>query len=335
MKLRDIGEFGFIDRIKAGCVVREKDVIKAIGDDCCVFHNSAKLVSLLTTDMMVENVHFIKNAIPPLKLGRKAMAVNISDIAAMGGTPKEAVISIAIPQSLDVEYLDSLYNGMKAMARLFDVNLLGGDTTSEPEHLVINIALIGEAAENEVLYRSGAKVGDIIFVTGPVGSSAAGLDILLNKRPTEGFDELLDAHNDPFPQIKEGRIIAGTKLGHSMIDISDGIASDLGHICEESHVGAIIEETSIPVTGVFKNYIQKYNLDFDRLTLYVGEDYVLLGTAPEKSADVLEKELAAQGCQFHIIGKTTTEPGIRLVGRDGQSRQIKSQGFDHFRNEGQ
>jgi thiamine-monophosphate kinase len=177
MKLSQIGEFGFIDRIKAGCLIREKNVIKAIGDDCCVFRTSGDLVTLLTTDMLVENIHFIRNAMPPFSLGRKALAVNISDIAAMGGTPREAVISIAIPNSVDVEYLDALYDGMKSMAREFDVNLLGGDTTSSPEHLVINIALVGEEAEDEILYRSGAKPGDVIFLTGDVGSSAAGLDI--------------------------------------------------------------------------------------------------------------------------------------------------------------
>jgi thiamine-monophosphate kinase len=333
MKLSDIGEFGFIERIKAGCVIREKDVIKAIGDDCCVFRNSGNLVSLLTTDMLVENVHFIRAAIPPVLLGRKALAVNISDIASMGGTPKEAVISIAIPESLELEYLDSLYDGMKAMAREFDINLLGGDTTSEPEHLVINIALIGEVAEDEALYRSGAKVGDIIFVTGSVGSSAAGLDMLLNKRASKDFDELLNVHYDPYPQIQAGRIIAETKLAHSLIDVSDGIASDLGHICAESRVGAIIEANSIPVTELVEKYIQNYKLDFEHLTLHVGEDYILLGTAPEKSADVLETDLTAHGCQFHIIGKTIAEPGIRLRGRDGQIRQVRSSGFDHFRKE--
>lgn len=333
MKLKEIGEFGFIDRIKAGCLIREKDVIKAIGDDCCVFRTSGKLVSLLTTDMLVENIHFLRDTIPPFKLGRKIMAVNISDIAAMGGTPKEAVISIAVPDSIEVEYLDVLYDGMKEMAREFDVNLLGGNTTSEPEHLVINVALIGEAAEDEVLYRSGAKAGDIVFLSGPVGSSAAGLDILLNKRPVDTFCELLNAHYDPYPQIRAGRIIAGLKLAHSLIDVSDGVASDLGHICDESGVGAIIEEDKIPVSEMFKKYIEKYNLDFERLALHVGEDYVLLGTASGESAGFLARALKSQDCQFIVIGKITADPGIKLAGRDGSSRQIRASGYNHFRKE--
>ncbi|HBZ01961.1 MAG TPA: thiamine-phosphate kinase [candidate division Zixibacteria bacterium] len=335
MKIKDIGEFGFIDRIKSGCLIREKDVIKAIGDDCCVFRNSGRLVSLLTTDMLVENVHFLRDTIPPFKLGRKAMAVNFSDIAAMGGTPKEAVISIAIPDTIDMEYLDSLYDGMRAIAREFDVNILGGNTTSEPEHLVINIALIGEETEDQVLYRSGAKVGDIIFLTGQVGSSAAGLDILLHKRPIDTFTALIDAHLDPHPQIAEGRIIAGSKLAHSLIDISDGVASDLGHICDESKVGAFINEDKIPVNDIFLKYLEKYNLDFERLALHVGEDYILLGTAPESSQEALGKALKAKGCQFFVIGKISSEPGIKLIGRNGQTRQIRISGFDHFRREEQ
>ncbi len=331
MKLKDIGEFGFIDRIKAGCLVRKKDIVKAIGDDCAVFKTSGKLVTLFTTDMLVENVHFLRDAIPPLKLGRKSMAVNISDIGAMGGTPKEAVVSIAVPDSVEVEYLDSMYDGMKEMAREFDVNLLGGNTTSEPDHLIINIALIGEEIEDEVLYRSDAKIGDIVFLTGLVGSSAAGLDILLNKRSSDGWEDLLKAHLDPYPHIKAGRIIAESKLAHSLIDVSDGVASDLGHICDESGVGAIIEEDKIPVAETFKRYIEKYNLDFEKLALHVGEDYVLLGTAPEKAAESLSKALQSQNCQFFIIGKITGEPGIKLVSRDGSIRQIRASGYDHFR----
>src|SRR5512137_836976 len=135
MKLKELGEFRFIDRITEGCLVRAEGVIKAIGDDCCVFRAPENRVILLTTDMLVEDIHFLRNSITPHELGRKSLAVNISDIAAMGGIPGEAVISIAIPGTIEVEYLDELYEGMKSMAREFDVNLLGGDTTSSPQHL--------------------------------------------------------------------------------------------------------------------------------------------------------------------------------------------------------
>jgi thiamine-monophosphate kinase len=331
MKLKEIGEFGFINRIKGGCFIREQNVIKAIGDDCCVYRTSGNLVSLFTTDMLVENIHFLRGPMPPFKLGRKSLAVNISDIAAMGGIPREAVISIAIPSDLEVEYLDAVYEGIKSMAREFDVNLLGGDTTSSPSDLVINIALVGEIAEDEVLYRSGAKPGDVVFLTGPVGSSAAGLDILLSKREVDCWGELLEAHFDPQPHVKAGRIIAGLKCANSMIDVSDGVASDLGHICEESGVGAIIEEDRMPVTGLFRKYVSEFSLNFEHLSLHVGEDYVLLGTAPEESTAAIERALKSAGCDYFAIGKMVDGGGIRMKGRSGDIREISASGYDHFR----
>jgi thiamine-monophosphate kinase len=333
MKLREIGEFGFIDRIKGGCLIRETNVIKAIGDDCCVFRTSGGRVTLLTTDMLVEEIHFLRSSIPPFMLGRKSLAVNISDIAAMGGIPREAVISIAVPSDLDVEYLDALYDGVKAIAREFDINLLGGDTTSSPKHLVINIALVGEAGEDEILYRSGARVGDIVFLTGHVGSSAAGLDILLKKREIDCWGDLLEAHFNPTPHVQAGRLIASLKAATSLIDVSDGVASDLGHVCFESGVGAVIEEANIPVTATFKNYLNKYNLDFEYLSLHVGEDYVLLGTAPESAAERLRRELKDGGCHFFPVGRIVEGRGIKLIGLDCKLRDIASRGFDHFKKE--
>ena len=160
LKLKDIGEFGFIKRIENGCLIRDTNVIRGIGDDCCVFRTSGEMAIVLTTDMLVEEIHFLLDAISPFELGRKALAVNLSDIAAMGGTPREGVISIAIPDRVDLATLDEVYHGMKSMAKEFAVNLLGGDTTSSPKHLVINIALVGEVKEDEILYRSGARAGD-------------------------------------------------------------------------------------------------------------------------------------------------------------------------------
>jgi thiamine-monophosphate kinase len=331
MKLKDIGEFGFIDRMKPKTLVRPGNVIKGIGDDCAVYRSTPNLVTLLTTDMLVEDVHFQRAGIPPYKLGRKSVAVNLSDIAAMGGTPKEALVSIAIPDTVEVETLDALYEGMKSMAREFDVNLVGGDTAASPLHLVINVAVVGEAREEEVLYRSGAKPEDAVFLTGPVGDSAAGLDSLLGKRSFHGQDALLEAHLDPHPHVRAGRIIAGLGVAHSMIDVSDGLAGDLGHVCTESVVGAIIEQDKIPTTELFRTYCERFELDPMRLTLHVGEDYVLLGTVPEKSAGELEKALESGGCQFFRIGRITREPGVRLLSPNGSTREIKPAGWNHFK----
>ena len=331
MRLKDIGEFGFIDRIRNGCLVRSTSVIKDIGDDCCVFRTSPGLVTLFTTDMLVENVHFIRQALMPYKLGRKSVAVNISDIAAMGGTPREAVVSIAVPDTVEVEYLDAVYDGMKSIAEEFDVNLLGGDTTASPEHLVVNIALVGEALEDEILYRSGARAGDVVFVTGTVGSSAAGLDIILAKRAFKEAGPLLDAHHDPRPHVKAGRIIAGLKVASALIDVSDGVAADLGHICRESGVGATIDEASIPMTNLFRSYCAQFALDPLQLALHVGEDYVLLGTVPGRSADKLEAALKSAGCDFFAIGTIAAEAGLRMRGAEGSLRTLRPGGWDHFK----
>jgi thiamine-monophosphate kinase len=331
MDLKDIGEFGFIDRIKPETLVRPEGVIKGIGDDCSVFRTRGDLVALLTTDMLVEGVHFQRERIPPYTLGRKSIAINLSDIAAMGGNPREALISIAIPETVPVEYLDSVYEGMKSMAREFGVNLLGGDTTSSPSHLVINVALVGEAREEEVLYRSGAEPGDVLFLTGPVGASAAGLDSLLMNRSFEGQDVLLEAQFDPQPHVQAGRIISGLRVAHSLIDVSDGLAGDLGHICTESKVGAIVEEGKIPTTEPFRAYCNRFGLDPMHLAMHVGEDYVLLGTVPAESSSKLKRALEAGGCAFFPIGRIVGAAGIQLVGRDGSGRVIRPSGWDHFR----
>ncbi len=335
MKLSEIGEFGLIKRIKPGCLIRQTGVVKGIGDDCCVFRRSDKMLTVFTTDMLVENIHFLRHVISPYLLGRKSLAVNLSDIAAMGAIPREFVVSIAIPETVNVEYLDSVYDGMKSMAREFDVNLLGGDTSSSPQHLVINIALLGEAAEGEVLYRSGAMAGDIIFLTGPVGSSAAGLDILLSKRVFDGREELVNAHYDPHPHIIAGRIIAGSKMAHSLIDVSDGVASDLGHICHESQLGAIIEKENIPVTDLFRKYCEQFKLDFEHFALHVGEDYVLLGTVPEKSAQNLKKALNSGNCEFYSIGRMVPEKGIKIKNSDGSLRKVKRAGYNSLKGKNQ
>jgi thiamine-monophosphate kinase len=331
VKLKDIGEFGFIKRIESDCLIRDTNVIRGIGDDCCVFKISGEMAILLTTDMLVEKIHFLLSAIPPYQLGRKSLAVNLSDIAAMGGTPKEAVISIAIPGTVDLTILDGVYQGMKSMAKEFSVNLLGGDTTSSPEHLVINIALVGEAREDEILYRSGAREGDVIFLTGPVGSSAAGLDLILKGREKEGWEDLIEAHHNPHPHIKAGRIIAGMKVANALIDVSDGVAADLGHICTESRVGAILQERMIPTTERFRKYCEKFNEDPKHLSLHAGEDYVLLGTVAPGSADNLREALESGGCEFCQIGHMVAEPGLKLMTSRNSLENMAANGWDHFK----
>ena len=332
MRRKDLTEFELIDRIARHPLARETGVIRGIGDDCAVFRPPTGIVILYTTDMLVENVHFHRDRTPAVRLGRKALAVNLSDVAAMGGTPREALVSIAVPPGVTVEYLDGVYEGLRSMATPFGVNLLGGDTTSSPAHLVISVALTGEAAEDEVLFRSGALPGDLIFVAGPVGASAAGLDVLLHGRECDDREALVAAHQDPWPQVEAGRALARTRVVHALIDVSDGIAGDLGHVCQQSGTGAALEEERIPAAQGVRPYCERHGLDLRRLTLHTGEDYVLLGTVAGADARVVEDALRGAGCGYFPIGRIEREPGLRLKAADGSLLPLDPRGWDHFRS---
>ena len=240
MKFSEIGEFGFIESIKKECITSWEKVIKGIGDDCAVFGPFSGRFLLFTTDMLVEDIHFLKDGITPYQLGWKAVAVNLSDIAAMGGSPRAMLISIGIPVERNVESIQDLYRGMKDICEQYGVNIIGGDTVASPDRLIINVSLIGDAKEDEILYRSGAGPGDKIYVTGNTGDSYAGLKILRHEIscPQSVVEHFTRAHNRPEPLVEAGRIIATSHLASAMIDTSDGLLSDLGHICTESGVGA-------------------------------------------------------------------------------------------------
>jgi thiamine-monophosphate kinase len=219
MTLKSIGEFGFIKKISRGCLIRPDHVIKAIGDDAAAFTIEPGLVSLITTDLLVERIHFIRNSISGFDLGYKSLAVNLSDIAAMGGNAREAFISIAIPQNCPLEYLEALYDGIKSLAARFDVNILGGDTTSSKEDLIINIVVQGTVDRAQMLWRDAACPGDMIVSSGYLGDSKAGLHLILNNIPTdtEDLQALYRAHVLPEPHLDEGRFLASQPGTHSGI----------------------------------------------------------------------------------------------------------------------
>ena len=254
MKINEIGEFGLIESIKKGCITSLEGVVKGIGDDCAVFRASSGRVLLLTTDMLVEDIHFLSNTITPYQLGRKAIAVNLSDIAAMGGKPLVILISLAVPAQTEVEEIKELYRGMSDICGLYGVDIVGGDTVASPDNLIINVSLVGDANEQEVLYRSGARPGDKVYLTGTIGDSSAGLSILKHKISSQDYlrEYFIKAHNEPEPLIETGKVIAGSQLATAMIDLSDGLLSDLGHICEQSEVGALLEREKIPLSQELK-----------------------------------------------------------------------------------
>jgi thiamine-monophosphate kinase len=333
LTIDDIGEFGLIESIKDDCHYSLNKLVKGIGDDCAVIGPYERNLFLITTDMLVEDIHFILGKSDPELLGQKAMAVNLSDIAAMGGRPLHGIISMAIPKSMHVTTIHSIYNGMKEMCQRYSFNILGGDMSASPQKLILNVALIGEAPENEVVYRTGAKPGDKIYITDTVGDSAAGLKLITGKvsAPEEIASILMEAHNRPIPSLEAGRIIAESRLAGAMIDLSDGLVSDLRHICDASGVGARLFFDSIPLSEEVRSLAEISNLDPYELGLYGGEDYGLLVTVPAKNSEQFEK-LFFEGKPCHIseVGEITVEKGIRMLMADGGEEVLSIRGFDHF-----
>lgn len=334
MNLKEIGEFGFIKKISRGCLIRPDTIIKGIGDDAAAFITEPGYLTLITTDLLVERIHFLREAISGFDLGYKSLAVNLSDIAAMGGTAREAFVSIAIPEECQLDYLEQIYNGIKNLAAKFEVNVLGGDTTSSKIDLIINIVVQGIVSKEELLCRDAARPGDIIFSTGFLGDSRAGLHLILNKiaLDTQALKSLLKAHRVPEPHLREGRFLAQQQGVHAAIDTSDGLSSDLGHIVEESRVGARLFADKIPVSQELMDFCTRFDFDPIEYALAGGEDYTLLCTITPESANQIanafEKEFKRPLFQ---IGEITAEKQLMLVYPDAKTKPITPTGWDHFR----
>lgn len=333
MKLKDIGEFGFIDRIAPLGNIRAKGVVKGIGDDCAVIALDRPDYLLVTTDLLVERVHFLKQWASPEIIGAKALTANLSDIAACGGTPLDAFISIAIPEETEVEWLDGLYRGMAEMARAYDVNLLGGDTTGSKSDLVINIALTGMVPAEQVLFRHTARVGDIIVLTGPTGLSAAGCDILLHspELPEDTKQTLIRSHLEPRAHIQEGRLLATSGACTAAIDVSDGISSDLGHICRDSGVASVAYEDQLPVSQELTQAAAAMETDPLKWVLHGGEDYVLLAAVRAEKLEDLTARFKANGLEIYPIGEFVSNDTMILERSDGRREPLAWGGWDHFK----
>ncbi|MGM0509843.1 MAG: thiamine-phosphate kinase [Thermoplasmatota archaeon] len=310
--IKDLGEFGLIDRLKEK-IADGEGVVKGIGDDCAVLEGDHDY-TLLTTDMLVSGDHFNRDWQSAWQIGWKSIVVNVSDIASMGGVPKWALVSMALPDDVSVEYVDEIFEGMVDASEEYDLSIIGGDTT-HGDLLVINVALIGEVEKEDLCMRGDAEVGDVICVSGDVGKSWAGLELL--RAGKEGYT---DFYLEPYCRLD----ISG-ELAHfvnAMIDVSDGVASEVGHICEESGVGAEVYEDKIPVSDKTKEAAETLGKDPMFWALSGGEDFELLFTIKEDKMDNIED------VDYTIIGKIT-ESGMFLVGEDGQKSELKG-GYDHF-----
>ena len=314
------GEFGFIDFIRSNFPYPEGTT--GIGDDCAVMP-SGEGELLFSTDLLMEGVHFLRNESSPEDVGWKAAAVNLSDIAAMGGTPVATFLSIALPKDAQGEWADRFIEGYTDISRQYDVPLLGGDTTSSLRDIAVNVGVLGRCPSGRRLMRNGAKVGETIYVTGPLGDSAGGLQAILKGiERTDDVTRLICRHKRPIPRIEAGRILMESGKAGAMMDISDGIGSDLRHIMKASGVGAVIDLERLPLSPELVSVCKEQGWDIYEMATSGGEDFELMFTAPAG----LENEL---DISVYPIGKIV--PGNELSWRFSNEPMDRDfDGYKHF-----
>ena len=320
MKMQQLGEFGLIDRIRKMTSVPDPSWV-GIGDDCAVIPLSPETGGapasdlLVSTDMLVEGTHFLMEDISPRQLGWKSAAVNISDIAAMGGKPIATFLSLALPKTLPEQWMQEFMEGYNGISEKFGAALLGGDTTCSPDRICINVAVLGTCPRGKARLRSAARPGDLVCVTGTLGDSAAGLRLILGGQKGAA-PRLMDRHYTPTPRVEEGLALSCLPGVHAMMDISDGVGSDLRHILDESGVGARIDTGKLPISKELQALCSEKGWDPKELALSGGEDYELLFTMdPQATPDI----------PYTVIGEITANPTVTW---EGGSRDYM--GYKHF-----
>ncbi|MDY6892925.1 MAG: thiamine-phosphate kinase [Chloroflexota bacterium] len=327
MKVHELGEFALIDLIAEtiGKTSRD-DLVLGIGDDAAAWR-TGQSIQIGTTDTLVENIHFTLETATWRDLGWKALAINISDIAAMGGKPCYALVSLGLPPETEVDNVVELYKGLMEIATQFDVDICGGNVSSAPV-AVINITVIGEASEH-LLTRSAAQPGDQIAVTGYLGQAGAGLRMLKSRLEFSAdiATYLRDAHLRPYPGVAEGQVLVQHGV-RAAIDLSDGLVSDLGHICKASHVGAKVWVHTLPIHPLVNAAFGEKSLG---LALSGGEDYELLFTA---KSEVVDRVKYLMSSPVTVIGEiTSSEPGqVTLCDEQGRALEWNERGWEHFRS---
>lgn len=318
-------------------------VTVGIGDDAAVVQTAAGAELVMTCDTMVETVHFTPATMRYSDIGYKAMASNISDIAAMGAVPRWALAALSVPRTMPVAALQELYDGLYECAEKYGVAVIGGDTTSSPAGLTITVTLAGEVAEGRALLRSAARPGDAVFVTGPLGGSAAGLRYLLERgEADDGIGEIppeaeaiVRFHRRPEPRVEAGRVLADSGLCGALNDISDGLASEAWEIAEASGVCVVLDRSRIPIAAETAAYAASVGGDPIDWALYGGEDYELVGTVPASQAASLGERFEAAGLKLWIVGEVRSATGeggaaVKMVLEDGTVEPILKKGFNHF-----
>ncbi len=333
-----VGEFGLIHRIET--VLRDEGVLGegvsvGLGDDAASFVPRAGYELLVTCDALVEGRHYLIDRITAQNLGRRAMAVNISDIGAMGGRPRYALVSLGLKAETPVSHVIDMYRGFILELRPYDAAVIGGNITKADHAAFIDITLIGEAEPDKILRRSTAQPGDAILVTGFPGQAAAGVRLLLSEHGPRAADDdpLVVAYNTPVPRAKEGFEIAQRGCATAMIDTSDGFLGDLGHICEESKVGAELYRDRLPLSDDLLRGAELLGVDPYDLFLGDSDDYELIVTCKPDNIHAVMDAVAAPGETRAVEVGRIVEPdhGMRLIMPDGEARPLTPAGWDHFR----
>ncbi len=330
--LSSLGEFGLIDRIQSRFPQPVAPEL-GIGDDAALLTPSPGMQLVVSTDLLAEGVHFERSFGPLRLLGRKALAVNLSDLAAMGARPRWFFLSLAIPVGFPLDEIEALLDGVAEQATAHGVLLAGGDTCGSRSGLVISVTIMGEQRPELLLRRSGARTGDEVWVSGTLGDSALGLQLLLKNRPVSGCNEteyVVNRHLDPTPRCGLGQALAKAGLASAMIDISDGLLADLGHICEQSGCGAEIRLAQLPRSPQFQRLVASAPLSLWQLAAAGGEDYELCFTASADRRAAIQELAKTAGIPATVVGKVTDSGRVVAYLPDGSIFQPSSAGYTHF-----
>ena len=324
-----IDELSALQRIEEQFHSESHGVELGIGDDAAAVRISSGKLLLATTDCQVEGVHFMKSLISPGALARKSVAVSVSDIGAMGGEPKYILASVGFTSDEDEDFLTEMISGFRTAQKEFGVELIGGNLSAS-DKLFLDITALGEVEPEYMVKRTGAKPGDLLYVSGTLGDSALGLKLLQNEANSEESKYLIDRHLSPHPRLKLGRELALGGAVTSMIDVSDGLMLDLERITVQKGLGASIYAEKLPVSAEYKSCVKDYSDDVYELALSGGEDYELLFTTPEENSGRVYEIASLTGAAITQIGKVNTGAAIEVLDSEGEEINLSRKGFVHF-----
>ena len=334
MMVGELGEFALLARLQRRLQpVDALPVVRGIGDDCAVLRPADGHDLLVTTDTQEEGVHFRRDWSTPEDIGWRCLAVNVSDIAAMGGVPLGAVVALSLPETVAVAFVEAVYDGMSALAAAYDCPIIGGNISKSAERLSVTITVLGSAPRDGAAYRASARAGDGIWVTGDLGGAKAGLEALIHPQAVAGLPTgaVLSRYRRPQPRLREALFLR-QHGARSLIDLSDGLSSDLAHVCEASSVGARLHADRIPISDETRRVAGALGLDPLTWGLHGGEDFELCLTAPPDAAEPLEQGFQGQfDCPLTRIGTIQADAGVTLCHSDGGEVPLIASGYDHFR----